>query len=156
MTTNSNNDEVMDTTSLDSSVVRNRPILTIHGDHVDDLNGFYEEVSRQLIPDADWGRNLAAFNDILRGGFGTPDGGFILEWTNSARSQLQLGHSETARWLMDNLTRCHPSNVPSVQIQLDLARQGQGPTLFDILVDIIRSHGAGGDEAEDGVELLLR
>ncbi len=32
---------------------------------------------------------------------------------------------------------------------------GEGETLFDILVDIIRVHGAGGDEADDGVELVL-
>ncbi len=35
------------------------------------------------------------------------------------------------------------------------AQRGEGPTLFDILVEIIRSHGPGGDEADEGVLLEL-
>ena len=38
----------------------------IDGEHFSTLEAFYE------------GRNLDAFNDILRGGFGTPDEGFVL------------------------------------------------------------------------------
>ena len=52
-----------------------KPTLEIDGTRFDTLEGFYDEVSRQLIPRSDWGRNLDAFNDILRGGFGTPEGG---------------------------------------------------------------------------------
>lgn len=43
-------------------------VLEIDGTRFDDLEGFWNEVSRQLIPGADWGRNLDAFNDTLRGG----------------------------------------------------------------------------------------
>jgi catechol 2,3-dioxygenase-like lactoylglutathione lyase family enzyme len=38
----------------------------------DTLEEFYAEVSRCLIPDSDWGHNLDAFNDILRGGSARP------------------------------------------------------------------------------------
>jgi hypothetical protein len=55
-----------------------KPILEIHGSCFDTLNGFWDEFSVRLIPGTNWGRNLNAFNDILRGGFGTPDGGFKL------------------------------------------------------------------------------
>ena len=41
------------------------------------LEEFYEEVDRKIIT-APWGHNLDAFNDILRGGFGTPVEGFVL------------------------------------------------------------------------------
>lgn len=46
----------------------------IDGARFTTLEGFYDEVSRVLIPGASWGHNLDAFNDILRGGFGTPPG----------------------------------------------------------------------------------
>ncbi|HEY7372734.1 MAG TPA: barstar family protein [Polyangia bacterium] len=67
-----------------------------------------------------WRGNLDAFNDILRGGFGTPDGGFVLVWQDHATSQHRLGLE-----------------------------------LYGTLVEIIREHGSGGSEAEDGVELIL-
>src|SRR5262245_39633780 len=56
-------------------------------------------LSQVLIPGAAWGRNLDAFNDILRGGFGTPEGGFVLQWINSALSRERLGYPETVRRL---------------------------------------------------------
>jgi hypothetical protein len=104
-----------------------------------------------LIPGADWGRNLDAFNDILRGGFGTPGGGFTLRWRNAARSRRVLDHEETARWLRLGLTRVHPSNVPERRRRLELAEAREGETLFDI----VRVHGSGGSEEDDGVELVL-
>jgi hypothetical protein len=112
-------------------------------------------VSRALIPGAYWGRNLDAFNDILRGGFGTPEGGFILRWVQSERSKRVLGYAETVRWLERTITRCHPANVPNFLSDLEEARAGHGPTLFDILVGIIREHGKGGAESEEDVELQL-
>ena len=119
------------------------------------LQEFYGVVSRVLIPGAEWGHNLDAFNDILRGGFGTPDGGFVLRWVNSAMSRERLGHPETARQLERRLARCHPTNRVSVGEELRRARQGVGPTVFDWLVEIIGVHCAGGREQEDGVELVL-
>ena len=78
------------------------------------LEEFYDEISRVLIPDAWWGRNLDAFNDILRGGFGTPEGSFTLRWLNHDVSQRRLGYDETVRQLEMRLQRCHPSNRQSV------------------------------------------
>jgi len=134
-----------------------KPTLEIDGTRFDTLEGFYDEVSRQLIPRSDWGRNLDAFNDILRGGFGTPEGGFVLVWRHHDSSRVSLGHAETARQLRLRLGRCHPSNIPFVRADLETALRGEGPTVFDWLVEIIRVHGSGGgEEAEDGVELSLR
>jgi hypothetical protein len=119
------------------------------------LEEFYGVVSRMLIPGAMWGHNLDAFNDILRGGFGTPEGGFILRWKNSTVSRERLSYPETVRQLDRRLSRCHPSNRQSVGQQLELARLGVGPTVFDWLVEIIEIHCMGGEEQEDGVELIL-
>ena len=60
-----------------------KPVYEIDGNRFSTLEGFYDEISRVLIPGPYWGRNLDAFNDILRGGFGTPEVGFILRWKNS-------------------------------------------------------------------------
>jgi RNAse (barnase) inhibitor barstar len=132
-----------------------KAVYEIDGDDFTTLEEFYDVISRVLIPGADWGRNLNAFNDILRGGFGTPEDGFLLRWANSALSRERLGYPETVRQLQRRLARCHPSNRQSVGEDLEQARRGIGPTVFDWLVEIIQVHCAGGEEAEDGVELIL-
>ncbi len=123
------------------------PELVIDGDRFEDLVGFFDEASRSLGT-APWGSNLDAFNDILRGGFGTPEGGFVLRWLHSERSAERLRWNETIRYIERKLTTCHSQNAPSVQADLEAARRGQGQTLFEILVEIIQDHGPGGDEAE--------
>ena len=92
---------------------------------------------------------------MLRGGFGTPEEEFVLRWVNSERSREALGYKETVRWLERKVEHCHPDNVLRVRDELAAARKGQGPTLFDIIVEIIMDHGEGGDEAEDAIELQL-
>jgi RNAse (barnase) inhibitor barstar len=127
----------------------------LDGSKIETLEDFYEEVSRVLIPGAFRGHNLDAFNDILRGGFGTPPGGFTLRWAHSEASRKALGYRETARQLELRLAECHPLNRDTVSIELAHARNGAGPTVFDWLVEIIREHGPGGEEAEDNVRLIL-
>ena len=114
--------------------------LTIDGAQFATLDEFYEEVSRKLIPGAEWGRNLDAFNDILRGGFGTPVDGFVLIWRSSALSRERLGYPETIRQLERRLLQCHPRSRAEVMGQLSRARLSQGPTSFEWLVDIIQGH----------------
>lgn len=130
--------------------------LRIDGSEFSTLEGFYDQVSLRIIPGAEWGRNLNAFNDILRGGFGTPEEGFVLCWHDHEMSRRNLGYDETVRQLRKSLERCHPSNTASVENHLAEALRHEGPTVFDWLVEIIRCHCPGGDEAEDGIELILR
>ena len=132
-----------------------KPTYEIDGSRFATLQEFYDEISHVLIPGAEWGHNLDAFNDILRGGFGTPDGGFVLRWVNSGLSRERLGYPETVRQLERRLQRCHPTNRPKVANDLERARRGEGATVFDWLVEIIHDHTAGGPEGEDGVELVL-
>jgi RNAse (barnase) inhibitor barstar len=127
----------------------------IDGNDFSTLEEFYAEISRVLIPGASWGHNLDAFNDILRGGFGTPEEGFILRWKNSRLSRERLGYPETVQQLQMCLGRCHPTNRPWVLEELEIARIGVGPTVFDWLVEIIQIHCPGGREEGDGVELVL-
>jgi hypothetical protein len=55
----------------------------------------YEEFapyfSALVLEDWQWNGNLDAFNDILRGGFGTPEDGFVLVWRDHCRSIESLG-----------------------------------------------------------------
>jgi hypothetical protein len=111
----------------------------IDGEDFDDLEGFYEVVGRALIPGQPYPRNLDAFNDILFWPCGG-EGSYTLIWRNSALSRRRLGHEAMARKLEGMLRTCHPSNVPEFGQRLDRARRGEGPTLFDWLVQIIEDN----------------
>ncbi len=119
-----------------------RKAFLIDGDRFHDLDGFYREVDKELMSEESWGRNLDAFNDILRGGMGRvpSDEKFTLVWRNSARSKRALGHAETARWLRANLERVHPTNRARNELRAEAAERGEGETLFDTLLEIIRDH----------------
>ena len=132
-----------------------RPVIEIDGKRFNSLDGFWDEISHYLIPGAYWGRNFDAFNDILRGGFGTPEGGFTLRWVNFEISRETLGYPETVRWLKLKIQRCHPQSVAHVEQEIEAARRGEGMTVADILLHIVRKHGPGGAESEDGVDLEL-
>ncbi|WP_405982628.1 barstar family protein [Streptomyces sp. NBC_00158] len=109
------------------------------------LDDFWREVGEAVNgPGGYFGKNLDAFNDCLRGGFGTPeDGRFTLEWHDHRQSRRALGHAETARVLEDRLGRCHPTNREGVARDLAAAREGRGPTVFDWLVEIIEHQAPG-------------
>ncbi|MFC0432255.1 barnase inhibitor [Kutzneria buriramensis] len=78
-----------------------------------------------------------------------------MRWLNSESSRSALGYQAKTRWLETALLTCHPSNRPGIEARIASARNGEGPTLFDDVVGIIRDHGPGGDEAEDGILLEL-
>jgi RNAse (barnase) inhibitor barstar len=127
----------------------------IDGTRFSTLEEFYHEISTVLIPGAPWGRNLDAFNDILSGGFGTPDEGFVIIWKNSDQSRKRLGYPETVRCLNLRLKRCHHRNRPQLRRDLERAKSQTGPTVFDWLVKIIIDHAPGGSQPQDGVDLVL-
>ena len=133
-----------------------KKILLIDGEAFSTLEEFAEHFSKVVLEGHWWWNgNLDAFNDILRGGFGTPGEGFILRWKNAEVSRRRLGYSETVRQLQMRLERCHPTNKARVSRELEDAKHQTGPTVFDWLVDIIKDHGPGGSEKEDGIELVL-
>lgn len=113
---------------------------TIDGAKFTTLAEFAEEFSRVCLAGYQWKGNLDAFNDILYGGFGTPDEGFRLVWKNAALSKNNLGYEETVKWYKETLQRCHPSNIPLLRERKALAQQGRGQTLFEWIIDIIKNH----------------
>ena len=122
-----------------------KSVYEIDGQRFDDLDGFFREFGSRVIPRSTWGENLDAFNDVLRGGFGTPEEGFILVWRNSDISRSRLGHQAMARKIEERLTRYRS---PAAEAELAAARRGEGETLFGLLVEIIQGH--------PDVELILK
>ena len=121
-----------------------KPVIVIDGAEFDTLEGFFRQFAAVALDAEYWGQNLDAFNDVLRGGFGTPEGGFVLEWRNHALSVDRLGYPETVRQLSLQHLRCHPDNKAYVYEYLSSAQRGEGTTVFDWLLDIIREHGPDG------------
>jgi len=91
-----------------------KKILEIDGKNFKTLKGFYSEADRVLTFNLNWktGHNLDAFNDLLRGGFGVHEyfEPIQLIWKDSAKSKR------------------------------DLSKVKDGMTLYDTIVDIIKSH----------------
>ena len=81
--------------------------------------------------------------------------GFELVWKNSALSRERLGYAQTGRQLKRRLERCHSSKRKRVQKEIKDSGDHKGDTVFDWIVDIIRIHGDGGQEASDNVVLRL-
>jgi hypothetical protein len=132
-----------------------RPVLIIDGAAFSDFEGFQQHFSA-LLDDHRWGGSLDALNDILRGGFGTPDEAWVLRWLNSDLSRAALGYEGTLKRLQAIHGTCHPTNRSDVRQRIEMARRREGPTLFDEIVEIIRGHGPRQQAQHDGVFLELR
>jgi RNAse (barnase) inhibitor barstar len=131
-----------------------KPKFILNGNEFKTLEEFYDEISRVFSLPSWWGRNLDAFNDVLRSDF-MPEQGYIIIWKNSQLSKQFLGYEETGKQLTKRLEKSHLDNVLSIQAQLDEAKQRIGPTVFDWLIEIIQDHCPGGSEEEDNAELIL-
>ena len=115
-------------------------VYEFDGSRIHDLESFYAEVSRVMLPGTSWGCNLDAFNDILRGDFGALERNFTIVWRGADESRKRLGHAETVRVLERRQFTCHPSNRCSLAEQLAAARRGEGQTIFETLLEIIGNH----------------
>ena len=131
-----------------------KPKFILDGNDFKTLEEFYDVITIILSIPSWWGRNLDAFNDVLRSGF-MPEQGYIIIWKNSHLSKQFLGYEETVKQLTKRLGKCHPDNVFSIQEEIDEAKRQIGSTVFDWLVEIIRNHCVGGSEEEDNAELIL-
>ena len=69
------------------------PAVTVDldGAAMPDLAAFYEQIDQRVLDSGSWGRNLDAFNDILRGGFGIPDDGLTIVWRDATSARRSLG-----------------------------------------------------------------
>ncbi|MFD1161900.1 MULTISPECIES: barstar family protein [Hwangdonia] len=69
----------------------------LNGSSIKSEKSFYNQVEKQLTFGLTWkiGRNLNAFNDVLRGGFGRfdCDEKIILKWKNFKKSEEYLSQA---------------------------------------------------------------
>ncbi|GIE77701.1 hypothetical protein Aph02nite_36510 [Actinoplanes philippinensis] len=132
------------------------PVLVVDGAAFSDLEGFAREISKLIPYGGTWNGNLNDFDGLLRGKWGPfPEGGWVFRWVNSDLSRTALGYEATAVWREGLRRRCHPSHREGLEADIAAARRGEGETLFDMIVEMIRAHGAGGEEWEDNVVLEL-
>lgn len=114
--------------------------IIIDGTRFSTLVEFYDEVERKLTKGLGWkiGRNLDAYNDVLRGGFGVHEYGeaIVIHWIHSEVSRQHLGQAATEKYTEAMLGTCHPDNIPYVQEELEKVRKGEGQMLFDLIVEI--------------------
>lgn len=111
--------------------------IIIDGRRFSTIGEFYDEMERLLTRGLTWktGRNMDAFHDLLRGGFGVHAYGESVEfvWLHAEKSRRDFGYEATVRYWEAVLQRCHPVNRPMMQAKVEAARNQTEPTLFDII-----------------------
>ncbi|WP_052248577.1 ribonuclease inhibitor [Chryseobacterium taiwanense] len=113
----------------------NKKMTVIDGNHFSDLKGFYEEISQLFMKDQDWKvGTLDGFDDIL---YGVRTD---ITWRNSQKSKEDLGFNVTKEFYENKIRMGKPFNVQLIQQKLDELMDGNGLTLFEILIEIIESH----------------
>ncbi len=130
---------------------RGRITVTIDGNHFDDIKGFHDEVNIKLCPTfKEYGRNLSAFEDVLKGGFLIHEYGepIKLVWLNADKSKDDLGYEATLKQLEADEKTAHTANSQQINQAIIEANAQNGHTLFDSIVDIIKS--------QDNVTLELK
>ena len=86
------------------------PKLTIDGNNFSGFEGFVREFNINVFgDDRTWTGGFGMLNDLLRGGYGTPEGAFTIEWRHSHKSQKDLGKEATLVWLESRKDRVHPT-----------------------------------------------
>jgi len=115
--------------------VKGFSVTSINGGHFSDLEGFYNEVSELFMKDEDWKvGTLDGFDDIL---YGVDSD---ITWKDSEKSKEDLGFDLTKEFYENKIRIGKPFNVELIQQKLDDLIDGKGQTLFEILVEILKSH----------------
>lgn len=110
-------------------------MTVINGSHFSTLEGFYDEVSQLFMNNENWKiGTLDGFNDVLYGF----KGGII--WKDSQKSKDDLGFDSTKKFYENKILQGKPFNVDLIQQKLNELIDGNGQTLFEILIEIIKSH----------------
>jgi len=115
--------------------INNKKMTVINGGHFSDLEGFYEEVSLLFMKNEDWKvGTLDGFDDIL---YGVDSD---ITWKDSQKSREDLGFDLTKEFYDNKIRIGKPFNIELIQQKLDDLIDGNGQTLFEILIEIIESH----------------
>lgn len=120
------------------------PALTLDGTRVHDIASFFDEVNRVFMADEDWtlAPSLDALDDLFYGGYGALAGRapVTLHWQGFEHSRQALGLEATRRFLQAKLAAPERYNVPRITRELAALEAGEGPTYFEIVLQIIAAH----------------
>jgi len=110
-------------------------MTVINGSHFSNLEGFYKEISQLFMQDENWKvGTLDGFDDIL---YGIDSN---ITWKNSRKSKEDLGFELTKEFYENKIRQGKPFNIKLIQQKLDELIDGNGKTLFEILIEIIETH----------------
>ena len=123
----------------------------IDGNEFNNMDEFYKYVDKTFSDGEEPCRNLDAFIDFLRGGFGKHNYNepIKITWVNNEKSKKDLGYPETINVLKKRLVKCHPSNKDKIQKEIEMAEKNEGKTIYDEIIECIN------DLNNDGFNCLL-
>ena len=99
----------------------------LDGSHIENWPDFVSAINA-FLPGSPWqGNSLDALDDVLSGGYGTPDR-FVVVWKDSEASRRALGYEATARFY---------ERLPEFEA---LYQAGTLKTLFETVVEIFQGH----------------
>lgn len=113
------------------------PELTIDGASFSTLEGFFDEVGLKLFRGHPWGRTLRSFSTALDEMM-SEYGPVVVYWNDSEKSREDLGYPETIRYLEARLANAGEAEKEELIFELEAAKRGEGDTLFNRLVEIMR------------------
>jgi RNAse (barnase) inhibitor barstar len=93
------------------------PVCKIEGEKIQNLEGFYEQVSEQMVPKGvQFEKNMDSFNEVLNS-----SGGVDIVWQNADESQKNLGEEHFQKIL--EMIRDHgpEGGKPKDNVHLHLA-----------------------------------
>jgi len=123
-------------------VVERQALIIIDGRDFSTLEEFYRVIGRAIIgPEHSGSGNLDWLNDILSWPCGEEVAPYTLLWRHAEESRRRLSHAETVRQLEQRKVRRFPFGDSKAVSDLDAAQRGEGPTVFDWLIEVIEGNG---------------
>lgn len=122
----------------------NKLCITIDGSKIIDIPSFYNIINEIFMQEEDWkiGYSLDALDDLLYGGYGAAKNFAHIEihWKDIESSRCALGKEATIQYYKEKLASPLSYNKKMFLEKLDNMMSGNGPTYFDIIMEIISAH----------------
>jgi RNAse (barnase) inhibitor barstar len=118
----------------------------VDGKTFETLEGFFDEIRRQMALETEWAKTLEAFEETLQSEFNKAEKGMVLIWKNHHLSKESLGFRETKRCIEEKLKVCHHSEVLRIRKELEQIKKGNGVLLFDAIITLLEKYTGKGLE----------
>ena len=112
-------------------------VVQIDGRDFRTLDEFFEVIGAALIPGERWGKDLTAFNDMLRRPLAHDREPYVLVWRRSNLSRRRLNHGAAAQHWRDVVQVGGRKPTAWQAEQLAWLERCEGPTAFDWVVEVI-------------------